>query len=432
MPGKKFSKLLENEDLKRWYDSTSRGSQITADVNLRRLGSFCDHVATSPNDLIKMDSKALTDLIDDFVTEMERKDFAPNYIHSILKGVKSWLAHNNRKLIRKIKIKNSGKARTLRNERVPTQDELKLVFASGDARSRAAVSIMAHSGVRPEVLGNYLGNDGLKVADFPELEILDGHIEIKKIPTVVIVRDELSKAGNEYFTFLGYEGCYFLKAYLEERIRTGENINSESPVIAPIRVDFRGHFIRTINIGDVIRQPIRKAGFDWRPYVMRGYFDSQLLTAESKGLIIRDYRTFFMGHKGGIEGTYTTSKKQNPESIENMRESYSKALKFLETESKGISEEDHTRQLREHSLMTLKILSGVELDDEEKENLLSLEESEFWRQISEMFKDKKAQDLNNGNKFKTIPERDLDTHLNSGWELVQIYPNGDKAVIKLP
>jgi hypothetical protein len=35
-------------------------------------------------------------------------------------------------------------------------------------------------------------------------------------------------------------------------------------------------------------------------------------------------------------------------------------------------------------------------------------------------------------KDKTIPETELETYLNNGWELVQIYPKGDKAVIKLP
>ena len=44
---------------------------------------------------------------------------------------------------------------------------------------------------------------------------------------------------------------------------------------------------------------------------------------------------------------------------------------------------------------------------------------------------KRVQELNNGNKHKTISEKDLETYLNKGWELVQIYPKGDKTVIKL-
>lgn len=36
-----------------------------------------------------------------------------------------------------------------------------------------------------------------------------------KIPTMVIVRSELSKAGHQYFTFLSEEGYEYLKDYLE-------------------------------------------------------------------------------------------------------------------------------------------------------------------------------------------------------------------------
>jgi len=43
-----------------------------------------------------------------------------------------------------------------------------------------------------------------------------------------------------------------------------------------------------------------------------------------------------------------------------------------------------------------------------------------------------AEILNNRNRQNTIPEGELENYLNRGWELLQIYPMGDKAVIKLP
>jgi hypothetical protein len=67
--------------------------------------------------------------------------------------------------------------------------------------------------------------------------------------------------------------------------------------------------IRTSNIGDAIRLPIRRAGFPWRPYVLRSYFETQMVIAESKGWVIRDYRQFFMGHSGDIEHVYTLNKR---------------------------------------------------------------------------------------------------------------------------
>ncbi|MCX6655590.1 MAG: hypothetical protein NTY03_10810 [Candidatus Bathyarchaeota archaeon] len=74
-------------------------------------------------------------------------------------------------------------------------------------------------------------------------------------------------------------------------------------------------FIRSTNVGDVIRDGIRKAGFPWRPYVLRSYFDTEMMLAESKGLVLRDYRQFWMGHKGDIEHWYTLNKSRLPDEV---------------------------------------------------------------------------------------------------------------------
>jgi hypothetical protein len=38
---RKYQYLLEDVDVRRWHDDVSRGASVTADVCLRRLGSFC-------------------------------------------------------------------------------------------------------------------------------------------------------------------------------------------------------------------------------------------------------------------------------------------------------------------------------------------------------------------------------------------------------
>ncbi len=69
--------------------------------------------------------------------------------------------------------------------------------------------------------------------------------------------------------------------------------------------------------------------------------------------------------------------------------------------------------------------------DEQKEELSTLDIAEVQKRLGEISQEKRVQELNNGNKHKTISEKDLETYLNKGWELVQIYPKGDKTVIKL-
>ena len=439
-PRKKYESIMDNEDLKRWYNERARKSLITADTYLRRLGSFCNWASIKPWDLLSKEEKEITDLVSDYVSyaETDRK-FAGQYILSTVKAIKSWLNHNNKKLTRKIETGNGVSNTTLVSERIPTQEELKKIFASGNPRSRVACALMAHSGTRPEVLGDYTGENGLKLRDLPELKIEGSKAIFERIPAMITVRPELSKARKQYITFLGNEGCFYVSAYLEQRIAEGEKLSSNSPLITPSKFGLRSEtsHIRTINIGDLVRQSIRASGFKGRPYVLRSYFDTQLMLAESKGLILRDYRQFFMGHVGDIEHRYTVNRQRLPEDvIEDMRQSYAKASKFLETEEKGIKEEDVAKitsnAMRETAIMILETAYGIKLSDKEKEDLMELDINDLQERLKEIFKDKKAEILNNGNKHKTIPERDLEGYLNKGWELVQIYPRGDKAVVRLP
>src|SRR5437660_1015067 len=85
-----------------------------------------------------------------------------------------------------------------------------------------------------------------------------------------------------------------------------------------------------------IEYEVRKAmrpRFKWRPYVLRAFFDTQLLIAESRGKMAHDFRVFFMGHTGSIEAKYTTNKSIIPKILmDEMRESFRKSQEFLDLE----------------------------------------------------------------------------------------------------
>jgi hypothetical protein len=154
-----------------------------------------------------------------------------------------------------------------------------------------------------------------------------------------VVRKTLSKTNHEYHTFLTDLGAKRLLAYLNERLVSGEALVPESPVIAPFAKyeRFRGEnhgkrFVETITIRKDIQKAMRPR-FLWRPYVLRAYFDTQLLIAESSEKIAHDFRVFFMGHKGSIEAKYTTNKGILPDSlIKEMRDAYSRSEEFLDLE----------------------------------------------------------------------------------------------------
>ncbi len=417
----KYTHLLEDPNVKRWYENVKRGSPIWADICLRRVGAFCNQVGTTPVKLVAMDDKELFNLLLDYVSSEEKKGHAGTYINSALTAIKSWLSFNNKHVIGKIRIRDATGTPSLANERVPTQDELKRIFLSGDKKTRTACVLMGHAGVRPESIGNYYGTDGLRVKDIPDIEIKEKVITFAKMPAMIVVRPELSKTRQQYFTFLSEEGCGYLKDYLEERMQNGEEITSDSPLVTPkLRMK---PFIRTVNIGDIIRDAIRKAGFQWRPYVLRSYFDTQLMVAESKGLVIRDYRTFWMGHKGDIENRYTTNRKRLPEeAIENMREAYQRSQAYLQTD-KTAGKDDVDRKIQRAVLM----ISGFKEEEIEDLHPSDMTQDELF----ELARKKLTETTLNQNKQKVVSVDNVAKHIEQGWEFVAELSN-HKAVIRFP
>ena len=205
-------------------------------------------------------------------------------------------------------------------------------------------------------------------------------------------------------------------------MRTGEEITQESAIVTPkLRMK---PFIRAVNVGDVIRAAIRKAGFKWRPYVLRSYFDTQLMLAESKGLVLRDYRQFWMGHKGDIENRYTTNKCRLPESvIEDMREAYRRSQEYLQTTKVEETSEEKLRQAFRKQLL---LVAGFSQDEVEKMDIRTMSDEELQAIIRKRLLGEKANDCT---AQKVVPLEDVESYLERGWEFVATLPNG-KVIIK--
>lgn len=131
------------------------------------------------------------------------------------------------------------------------------------------------------------------------------------------------------------------REYLEERLKKGETLSDESPLLQfDVRGTKKDAFMRTLLVTRDIREAIVLAGLKMRPYVLRAYFSTALDIAESKGLISHPWRQFIMGHKGDIEARYSTNKRLPPDMIEEMRASYQKCTKYLETRVSEVSEDN--------------------------------------------------------------------------------------------
>jgi len=130
--------LLVDPDVRRWYENLARGSEATAEVNLRRLAALCVSLQTTPAELAKLEEKELHDKFLDFVSAEEKRNVAGSYIVRTMKAGKSWLLHNGKKLQRPIKVRGSKDTPSLRDERVPTQEELRNIILAGTPRIRVA------------------------------------------------------------------------------------------------------------------------------------------------------------------------------------------------------------------------------------------------------------------------------------------------------
>jgi integrase len=422
-----YAHLLKDADFKRWVDNITRGSATYGYEMLRRMGYVEKRFKKSPKDFSKMSQKQATDFILDLVGKLEDEKKSGTYISNIVKAIRSWLDYNGIEVKQKIKISNRDDLTKFADERPPTQPELRQILNAGDLRIKTACALVGFSGLRIESLGNYLGEDGLKLKDFPELVMKRNGIEFDDTPTMLIIRKNLSKTKKQYFTFLSDEGCDYLKQYLEFRMRNDEKLTPESPIITPTRSHLRGEHIRTTNVGDLMRKAIRKAGFQWRPYVLRRYFDTRLMMAESDGLIIHDWRVFFMGHKGSIEATYTVNKGLPKDVIEKMRDAYRKsANKYLETSKKETGKDEVLARMNRH------FLTMIGYNEKEIETFGDLSEKSE-DEIQQLIKQRQMASLGlNGNSTqKVVPAVEVKQWINEGWEYVKDL-NGSESIIRLP
>lgn len=425
----KYSVLLKDEDVARWLRNIERGSPITAEVALRRLGKVCEMLQLTPKQMVARANenlKSFQDSLEDLIFQLEKEKKSPQYIAGILKHVRLWLRYNDITLTRKIKISNSSATPTIENEQVPSQEELTRVFRNSSSRVRLAEALMAFADLRPETIGNHNGSDGLKLGDLPEIKIENKQVVFDKIPTIIFIRSPLSKARHKYFTFLSAEGCTYLKEYLEERTRAKEELTKNSPLITHERMETAVKpFMITRKITHLIRKAMRKSGVYKRPYVLRAYAETQLIISESKGKISHPYLQFIAGHKGDIEARYSTNKgRLPPDMIEDMRNAYQQCEPFLSTVALPTNQDVAKKEAQIEALKTVaKAVFGIDLlevkiakEREEKRELTQDETVELFE--IEIKKKREEPDPQ-----KIVKEEELESCLAGGWQFVSVLPS---------
>ena len=182
----------------------------------------------------------------------------------------------------------------------------------------------------------------------------------------------------------------------------------------------------TSKITHFIRQCMRKAGVYNRPYVLRAYFDTNMIIAESKGKISHPYLQFLMGHKGDIEARYSTNKGiLPPDLIEDMRRCYRESEPFICTTSQPIEQSSIVKEAKIEALKTIaKSLLGLELLD-----VKVAKEKELGRELTkdeelQLYEEELKKLRERHNPHRIIREEELERFLEEGWCVQTILPSG--------
>jgi hypothetical protein len=191
--------LFADPDTKSWLAGQP---QRTRDGNFRRLGRVCSTYGKTPADLKRLTPKEAYAFLIQVRDDMALQGKSSNYIGGVVNTLRSFFSFNDVMVSKRLHIQ---KTPAVYSKVPPSTEEIHDLLRSSDYRARAAISLMAFSGFRPEVIGNYGGTDGLRVGDVEGLTI-GGTAQFAVVPCRIFVRGELSKNGRAYFSFLTPRG----------------------------------------------------------------------------------------------------------------------------------------------------------------------------------------------------------------------------------
>jgi integrase len=381
-------------------------------------------MGTDPEKLFTLSKEALRRLVEDYLDQEREKGRSGDYIRTTTKALRSWLAYNEREFPKGLKLPNERSHPRVEREEPITPEQLRQVVLAANPGQRVVVALMAFSGVRPQVLGSYDGKDGLRVGDIAGVKIQGKKVDFEKIPALVKIRSTSSKAGHAYFSFLGTEGCEYLKQHLEERLHAGEAVDKETDLVSPSKSGKR--FMTTINVGDRARQALRAAGVEARPYALRSYFFSRCLEAANAGKVSDRYVEFWAGHTGDVTArNYTTGRPNLPASmVEDMRGAYGRCESFLTTtptKSGGVEEIQ-----REAAVLLLTGLHGRSEEDARK-----MVEGKSGPELADLLRPPPSRGGVRAGNERAVPIDQVPGLLDGGWQFVSSL-NGSMAILRPP
>jgi integrase len=427
--------VLTDPKVRDWYEERSLRSRLSADTYARQLHAISERLEMTPEDVVllaKKNPNKLRSMLTHCASAMQGEGKLDSYVSKWFESLKSYLRfrHVNADVFPRISKLKGG---SLSKERVPTPEELGRVLEHLSLRGRTIALFMAHSGLRPGVIGSYGGENGLRLQDLPDLK-LGAKPVFAEVPFVVRVPAALSKTRTAYTSFGSSQLSSTLLAYLEDRIRGGEELTPSSPVIAasPVRgiaktLRENSHgFVSTKTVVLDIREALQATvpeGVTWRPYVLRSYCSTRLTLAEGSGKMTRDLREAILGHDGGISARYNVGKPWGAELLKEARAQYKRAESYLSTTGGTTdSQADATRIIK-----LFLVARGIPAEKLDKLDIGAMSDEE----VVGLVKKLGASAGPSKEVEKAVPVEEVPRLLAAGWRYVAQL-NGSMAVLRGP
>lgn len=442
--------LLSDPKVRSWWENKRLRSRLSADQYLRQLGHLLERMGEDTRSVIglaKKEPDRLRNLLIKDAAELKRDGKLDSYISKFSVGLKSYLKFNHVSFDGYPSLSSITGA-SLSTERVPTPEELGRVLERLSLRGRVTALFMAHSGVRPGVLGAYQAERGLRLRDIPDLD-LDKVPSFAEIPFVVRVPADISKTRTAYTTFGSSQLATAFLAYLSERQEDGEVLGPGSPVVvarkgargAALRTkqeaEFQTQFVSTTKLMVELHAALSScapAGVRWRPYVLRGYCSTRLLMAEGAGKVTRDLREAILGHDLGVSGRYTLGKAWGPDLLKEARRSYQRAETYLNTVQVNLGEDVFMEMRKEillglgYSLGDLKEMELGEIGNEKFQELVAAKRAEMVASVSHLT----PPSIVARRTQKVVDESEIDQYLDQGWTVHTTLGGGKRVVLNSP
>ncbi len=424
------SLLLKHADVSTWVKDRSPG---TASTQLDHLRIFLERSGLDIEGLLRLarkDERRLRKLVLDFIHSQQEVGLKTKYVTNVWWSVRSFLGSVGAAPAWNPTVKSTEADEENASRVVPTHEQIRhIAGAVKSARDRMVVLILASSGVRIGTFATQNGHaDGLRLKNLIDLE-LDPEPHLERGPPILRVPAFLSKGGRGYYTGITDEAGEAVVTYLKERQRRGERLTPEGPLVAPdargVRESHRskdGHvFIVRKSLASRVQaamDTVAPRNLRWTPHTLRAFVSTALEAAESRGLVSRTRREYFLGHAlGSTDTLYNLGRTLSPEKIEELRASYAKCLPALSLSARP--GEDRATVL-EGVVAALLKEKGVQEDKIAE----VLDGKVAGDELERILGSRKAQPVQ-----RVVPMSGVSALLVEGWEFVSALGN-DQAVLR--